>query len=102
MHTMVMTAEDGLVWTDWLGLLVWLVGFFFEAVGDYQLSVHIKKKDPSKKKLIDWGLWRYTRHPNYFGEAVMWWGIWLIACSVPKGWITFFAPLVAHLGLRYG
>lgn len=61
-----------------IGIAVWLVGFFFETVGDYQLDRFIK--DPANKgKLMDKGLWSITRHPNYFGEATMWWGIWLAA-----------------------
>lgn len=61
------------------GGLLWLIGFFFQAVGDYQLFVF--KKDPANRgQLMKYGLWHYTRHPNYFGEACMWWGIFLIAC----------------------
>lgn len=62
------------------GILVWLLGFFFEAVGDYQLKEFIKKPD-SKGKIITTGLWKYTRHPNYFGEATMWWGIFLLGLA---------------------
>ena len=47
------------------------------------------------------GLWRYSRHPNYFGEAVFWWGLFIVACSFEKGWITFFSPLIITLLLRY-
>lgn len=61
-----------------LGLFAWLIGFYFEAVGDLQLARFMR--DPAHKGMImDQGLWRYTRHPNYFGESVMWWGIALIA-----------------------
>jgi len=48
-----------------------------------------------------WGLWRYTRHPNYFGEAVLWWGIYLIACGVKMGFVTIFAPLLISILVRY-
>lgn len=75
-----------------LGLGIWLVGFLFEAVGDFQLRRHVA--DPKNKgKLLTSGLWRYTRHPNYFGEATVWWGVFVIALSVPYGWITVIAPL---------
>jgi steroid 5-alpha reductase family enzyme len=47
------------------------------------------------------GLWKYSRHPNYFGEALLWWGLYLITCSIPKGWIFFFSPLIISLLLRY-
>ena len=61
------------------GIAVWLIGFFFQAVGDYQLFVF--KKDPAHKgRIMRYGVWQYTRHPNYFGEAAMWWGIFLISC----------------------
>jgi len=77
---------------DLLGLLVWLTGFCFEAVGDLQLLRFIR--DPANKgKLMTSGLWRYTRHPNYFGEVTLWWGIWLIVCAIPGGWMTVIGPL---------
>ncbi len=62
------------------GLLIWLQGFIFEAVGDWQLA-RFMKNPANKGKIMDQGLWRYTRHPNYYGEASMWWGIALIAAS---------------------
>lgn len=75
-----------------IGALIWLIGFYFEAVGDAQLKNHLA--DPENHgKLMTSGLWRYTRHPNYFGEATQWWGIWVIALSVPYGWVTILAPL---------
>ena len=82
-----------------LGALIWLIGFLFEAIGDWQLSRFINRhKDydgpKDEKPVMDEGLWKYTRHPNYFGNACMWWGIWLVACQAPLGWITIFAPLV--------
>jgi steroid 5-alpha reductase family enzyme len=62
-----------------LGLILWLIGFFFQAVGDYQLFV-FKKDTSNKGRVMRYGVWRYSRHPNYFGEATMWWGIFLISC----------------------
>ena len=83
-------------WLDGLGLLVWLIGFGFEAVGDWQLLRF--KDDPNNKgKLMTSGLWRYTRHPNYFGEVTLWWGIGLIALSVPGCWWTIIGPLTITL-----
>jgi steroid 5-alpha reductase family enzyme len=78
----------------WLaGLLVWIAGFVFEAVGDAQLARF--KRDPANKgKIMDRGLWKYTRHPNYFGESLMWWGIFVIALEAPYGWITIASPLL--------
>ncbi len=77
---------------DYLGLALWLGGFFFETVGDYQLDAF--KSDPANRgKVMQTGLWRFSRHPNYFGEVSMWWGIYLIALSVPYGYLSFIGPL---------
>lgn len=77
---------------DFVGVAVWLLGFYFEVVGDAQLARFIK--DPTNKgKLMQSGLWAYTRHPNYFGEVTQWWGIWLIALSVPNGLLAIIGPL---------
>merc|ERR1711924_444703 len=64
-------------------------------------KAHIADKTPGKKKFINSGLWRFTRHPNYFGEAVLWWGIYLMACSIEWGWATFYAPLFITLLVRF-
>jgi len=78
-------------YTDVVGALVWTIGFFFESVGDYQLRRFMR--DPMNKgRIMTSGLWRFTRHPNYFGEVAMWWGIFLIALSVPGGWWTIIGP----------
>ncbi len=83
----VMASErDGLGALAILGTLLWVVGFIFESVGDYQLDRF--KADPANKgKVMSQGLWRYTRHPNYFGEVTQWWGILLIGLGVPWGWL---------------
>ncbi len=78
---------------DWIGVAVWAVGIAFEAVGDYQLARF--KSDPANRgKVMDRGLWRYTRHPNYFGDFTVWWGIYLIALSTGGAWWTIIGPLV--------
>lgn len=77
---------------DLLGVAVWVLGFVFESVGDWQLDRFIK--DPGNRgKVMDQGLWHYSRHPNYFGEVTMWWGIYLLALSVPGGWMSIIGPL---------
>ena len=82
----------GLGLLDVFGFVVWIIGFYFESVGDAQLARFIK--DPSSKgKIMQSGLWAYTRHPNYFGEVTQWWGIWLIALSVPNGWLGIIGPV---------
>jgi len=79
----------------WLGLLVWAVGLFFEAVGDWQLA-RFKGNPDNRGEVLDTGLWRYTRHPNYFGNALIWWGFFLIAASA-GGWWTVISPLLMTL-----
>jgi steroid 5-alpha reductase family enzyme len=77
---------------DYLGVLLWLVGFLFEAIGDWQLAMF--KRDPANAgRVMDRGLWRYTRHPNYFGECCLWWGYFLLACGAGAPW-TIIAPLL--------
>jgi steroid 5-alpha reductase family enzyme len=77
---------------DGLGVIVWLVGFTFEALGDWQLAQF--KKDPANAgKLMTTGVWQYTRHPNYFGDAAQWWGFYLIAAA-GGAWWTVFSPIL--------
>jgi steroid 5-alpha reductase family enzyme len=86
-------------WLDYAGLLLWVVGFTFEAVGDWQLARF--RRDPANAgAVMDRGFWRYTRHPNYFGEACIWWGFWLIACSAGAWWSLPGPALLTWLLLR--
>jgi len=78
---------------DLLGTLIWLIGFSFESIGDWQL-LRFKENPVNKGQVIQTGLWRYTRHPNYFGEAALWWGIFLIALSSPQGFIGVISPVL--------
>lgn len=80
------------VWA-WIGVGVWMVGFLCESIGDWQLKRFLERSS-SKNALMTSGLWRYTRHPNYFGEAVQWWGIWIMALSLPFGWMGIISPIV--------
>jgi steroid 5-alpha reductase family enzyme len=78
-----------------LGALLWLIGFLFEAISDRQLARF--KADPANEgRILDTGLWRYTRHPNYFGNACLWWGLWLVACDHWIGLLTVFSPLLMN------
>lgn len=82
-----------------MGIAVWLVGFLFEAVGDRQLSRF--KADPANAgKVMDKGLWSLTRHPNYFGDACLWWGIGIVAAESGTGAIGLVGPLVMTFFLR--
>jgi len=84
-----------------IGAAVWLTGFIFESVGDWQLARF--KADPAHKGMImDRGLWRYTRHPNYFGDACMWWGLFGISLGSWAGLATVFAPLMMTYVLTRG
>ncbi|SMD19473.1 DUF1295 domain-containing protein [Kibdelosporangium aridum] len=81
------------VWLVVLGALIWLIGFVFETVGDWQLSQF--KADPANKgKLMTTGLWRYTRHPNYFGDAAVWTGLYVLACATWAGAATILSPVL--------
>lgn len=87
------TAEGGFSIFDAIGLAVWLTGFSFEAIADYQLDKFLAEKK-NRGKILGSGLWQYSRHPNYFGEVVQWWGIFIIAISVSNGWFGIISPLV--------
>jgi steroid 5-alpha reductase family enzyme len=87
------STPAGLIWLDYLGAAVWLVGLLFESIGDWQLSQF--KADPANQgKVMDQGLWAWTRHPNYFGDFTVWWGIYLIALSTTSAWWTIIGPIV--------
>jgi len=86
------SGASPLGWLDFLGIGLWLAGMYFEVVGDWQLARF--KADPRNRgKVLDTGLWRFTRHPNYFGEFLIWWGYFLIALAA-GGWWTALSPLV--------
>ncbi len=84
---------------DVLGVLVWTAGFLFETIGDWQLARF--KDDPRNRgRLLDRGLWRYTRHPNYFGDALQWWGLWLFAAATGAWWTAVGPALMTFLLMR--
>jgi steroid 5-alpha reductase family enzyme len=82
------------------GLIIWLIGFAFEAIGDYQLMVFIKNKK-SKFDIMQTGLWKYTRHPNYFGEVLLWWGIFIIVLPLKYGIWAIISPITISYLLLY-
>ena len=89
----VQDSPEALTLLDLLGVTVWLIGFGIEAVADRQLKRFLS--DPANRgRVMDRGLWRYSRHPNYFGDSLVWWGIYLVAASTPWGWATIFSPLL--------
>jgi len=93
------SGQDRLSILDGAAIAVWGIGFFFEVVGDWQLSRFLSNP-ANRGKLLTSGVWRYTRHPNYFGDAAQWWGFYLFALSV-GGWWTIFSPLLMTVLLRY-
>ena len=99
MWAVALPVMAGQVWREpvgvfaYIGAALWLVGFSFEAVGDWQMARF--KADPANRgRVMDRGLWRYTRHPNYFGDACVWFGLWLVACDLPLGIVTVIAPVL--------
>jgi steroid 5-alpha reductase family enzyme len=85
------TSPAALTALDGLGVVIFVVGFGFEVVGDAQLE-RFKAEPSNRGHVLDRGLWRYTRHPNYFGDATLWWGIYAIAAATPRGWLTVLSP----------
>lgn len=94
------TDPSRLTWLDALGVLIWSAGFVFETVADKQLARF--RSDPNNKgKVMDQGLWAYSRHPNYFGEALVWWGFYAIALNHPgNAWVILSPALITFLLLR--
>ena len=78
----------------WPGVALWLVGFAFEALGDYQLT-RFRSNPANRGRVLDTGVWRYTRHPNYFGDACVWWGFFAFAAASGSWW-TIVGPLVMN------
>ncbi|MFO0452708.1 MAG: DUF1295 domain-containing protein [Pseudomonadota bacterium] len=92
-------AATPLGWLDWLGAALWLVGFVFEAGGDWQLA-RFKANPANRGQVMDRGFWRYTRHPNYFGDFCVWWGFFLIALSAGGWWSVIGPAIMSVLLLR--
>ena len=86
------SEDTPIIWLDILGMLIWMIGFYFEAVGDAQL-IRFKNNPNNKGKLLQEGLWSLTRHPNYFGEVVQWWGIGVVALAIQDGWMGLIGPI---------
>jgi steroid 5-alpha reductase family enzyme len=89
-------SDAPLGWLDAAGLALWLAGFLFETVGDWQLA-RFKANLANTGRVMDRGLWRYTRHPNYFGDAVVWWSFFCFAAATPGSWWTLVSPVVMTL-----
>jgi steroid 5-alpha reductase family enzyme len=86
-------------WLDWAGVALWVLGFVFESVGDWQLARF--KRDPANAgKVMDRGFWRWTRHPNYFGDFAVWWGFGLMGLAAGAWWGLIGPVIMSWLLLR--
>ncbi|MCI0494991.1 DUF1295 domain-containing protein, partial [candidate division KSB1 bacterium] len=85
--------KPGFTFFDLIGILIWIAGFLFEVIADVQLQKFIRKEKTPANPIMTKGLWKYSRHPNYFGEALVWWGIFCIVLSIPNGWVAVFSPI---------
>ena len=94
-------AVTNVEWTPLVavGAVLWLVGLVFEAVGDAQLAAYRRQPRDTRPPVLDTGLWRYTRHPNYFGDFCVWWGIWLVAAATGIGVVSIVGPVVMSVFL---
>jgi steroid 5-alpha reductase family enzyme len=93
------SQTETLIWLDAIAIALWAIGFFFEAVGDFQLA-RFKANPDNGGKLLTSGLWRYTRHPNYFGDATQWWGFYAFSAAAGSYWTIFSPILMTFLLLR--
>lgn len=93
------TTEVNMIWII-IAIVLFLIGFYFETVGDIQLRKFISNP-ANKGKVMQSGLWKYTRHPNYFGETVMWWSIFIVIVSAPWGIVSIIGPLLITLLLLF-
>lgn len=95
-----MYSQSALGWLAWLGAAVWLVGMVFETVGDAQLAA-FKGNPANRGQVLNTGLWRYTRHPNYFGDAMVWTGLFLVAADSWPGVLTVLSPVLMYWALAH-
>lgn len=84
-----------------LGAALWLVGFAFESIADRQLAEFLAEPREKRGKVMDRGLWAWSRHPNYFGESLMWWGLGVIALGVPYGYLGLIGPVTVTVLLVF-
>jgi steroid 5-alpha reductase family enzyme len=97
---MIEESRDFILWLMIIGFVIWLFGYGFEVIGDRQLKEFIARKNKDKKLMTE-GLWAYTRHPNYFGESVLWWGIFVSVISLNAPIAFVVSPIAITLLLRF-
>lgn len=93
-------SGEALSTLDSIGLIIFGSGFLLETIADMQLSF-FRQNPGNIGKLLTTGVWKYSRHPNLFGEAIVWWGIWFYTLEVPGGWITVISPVTVTITLRF-
>ena len=93
-------TSDVVWWLVGLGVVVWAVGLFFEIVGDAQLAAYMRQPRETRPPVLDQGLWGWTRHPNYFGDACVWWGLWLVG-GLASGWLPGLLTVVAPIAMTH-
>jgi len=98
-HSVIKTSSS-IYWWQVLAIGIWLFGFLFEVIGDWQLSRFLKTRT-NNKTVLSKGLWRYTRHPNYFGEVTQWWALWLLCISYPYSFIAIASPILITYLILY-
>lgn len=91
--------NSGLQWLDYAGILVWIIGFTFEAGGDIQLA-RFKSNPQNKGKVLNTGFWKYTRHPNYFGDSAVWWSYALFSIAAGSYWLSLGSILMTLLIIK--
>jgi len=91
--------NSGLQWLDYAGILVWIIGFTFEAGGDIQLA-RFKSNPQNKGKVLNTGFWKYTRHPNYFGDSAVWWSYALFSIAAGSYWLSLGSVLMTLLIIK--
>lgn len=92
--------KGGFSFINAIGIIVWLLGLIFEIISDQQLKKFVSRLE-NKGRIMTSGLWKYTRHPNYFGEAVLWWGLWLVIWGVDYFYLGLIGPITITLLLRF-
>lgn len=93
------TQNNDLIWLDFLGIFIWIIGFSFEAGGDYQLA-KFKKNPENKGKVLNTGFWKYTRHPNYFGDSAIWWSYAIFSIAAGSYWTIIGSVIMTFLLLK--
>lgn len=95
------STEQGVYFTDFVGLAIWALGFYIEVDSDLRLKNHLANPKPGAGKFCREGWWKYSRHPNYFGEIVMWWGLYIVACGINWGYVTVWSCFAMTLLIRF-